>query len=499
MTFEFSCSSVPRNDSATVMGCGQVSIEPKNWKRLDGTMQRCRQCLSPMFPIESETEMKCPICEPSLQFSKNVFAIGEGNKRNDPIVCVFDLTLPRNTMHMLLNELCEALEENQTLIILTLSHNVLFASVSCGTLTFYSMKQIADVTNINHFAVTKSSLKDIVMPAFDSVYSLCPPEMPETVDVFLGLEMVLAAAGNQSVITLCFLVRPSTSLNVSQADTLGKRFAASHSVVHFCTSNDFRKYTAIARHCLGHVLSVSFMPKGILTHLIQQPRISQLEISAPRSIEFVKVIGCSGKMNLSTFVSRLELTDMSAGGFQFTYDSERSCEQKVNFVIFLVTNCHSFLYLYEFPVADSITNNSELMRRLEIKKFAKDILEFVWRGGALDVIWKKKFTTEMQSLLHGTCIDQIGRNMQRDVMQLYYLLDSFVYWPLSKRHVCSPDGYQLLFVPPTVFILADKTTLAKVDMAAIIPYLYECRIINDIHAFVLIAQQHGIEIRTQDQ
>ena len=495
MTLGFSCSGVPRNDVAMVVGCGQVRVEPANWSEWDGKLTRCGRCRSPLFPIEGEREVKCPVCEPNSAFSKSVFGFGEKREQKELFVLVFDLALPRNTLYLLLNELCGAIHDGQRVCLVALSNNVVFAAVSQGMLAFYSVSSYAEVGAIGEYAMSKESLKEVAIPAFDSIYSLYPPEMSSVVNPFLGLEMVLAAAGKRSCVVMCFLCRQAVALTVSDAEKLGEKFASSRSVVHFCVSDEFRKYTAVARHCFGRVISVSFLPQGILTRLVElSVSIVSLEISAPRSVEFVKVIGCTGKMNLSANLSRLELTNMVAGAFEFTYDSERCSEEKVNFVVLLETSHRSYLYLYQLPVLDAVTFSSDLVNRIQMKKYAKEILEYVWKGGNMEVILKKKFTKEVQSLVAGTSLVDLGRHLQRDVMQLYYFLNSFTDWPLSKRIIDSPQGYKLMFVPPTVFILADKDTISKVDLQHITPYLYECRVITDIHAFKLLAQQHGMEL-----
>ena len=495
MTLEFSCSGVPRSDVAMVVGCGQVRVEPANWREWDGKLARCGRCRSPLFPIEGERDVRCPVCEPDSVFAKSVFGFGELGERKELFVLVFDLALPRNTVYLLLNELCDAMRDGQRACIVALSNNVVFAAVSQGMLAFYSVSTCAEVGAIGEYAMSKESLKEIAIPAFDSIYSLYPPEMSSVVNPFLGLEMVLTAAGKRSCVVVCFLCRQSVALTVSDAEKLGEKFASARSVVHFCVSDEFRKYTAVARHCFGRVVSVSFLPQGILTRLVElSVAIGKLEISAPRSIEFVKVIGCTGKMNLSANVSRLELTNMVGGAFEFTYDSERCGEETVNFVVLLETSHRSYLYLYQFPVSDAVTLAGDLVNRIQMKKYAKEILEYVWKGGNMEVILKKKFTKEVQSLAAGTSLADLGRHIQRDVMQLYYFLHSFTDTPLSKRIIDSPQGYKLMFVPPTVFILADKDMISKVDMGQITPYLYECRVITDIHAFKLLAQQHGMEL-----
>jgi hypothetical protein len=86
------------------------------------------------------------------------------------------------------------------------------------------------------------------------------------------------------------------------------------------------------------VIAVSTFSEGTLGRLIHLSRsVARLTLSGPRAIDFVKTVGCDGKMWLTCTVSSLELTKMFGCAIRFSFDAGRVNGRQVNFIEKLVT------------------------------------------------------------------------------------------------------------------------------------------------------------------
>jgi hypothetical protein len=287
---------------------------------------------------------------------------------------------------------------------------------------------------------------------------------------------------------LLFVNRDPADITVGQAESLGSQIAESQSVIHIVATSGFRRFSAIAHHSFGLVVAASFIASGLIKKLIHLSiRIAYFQLLGPRAIEFQKVIGCNGKMRLSSVVSSLELTNLFGGAVHFTIDHSRCNFDRLNFVETSSTSTGTFLRLHSFSLSPTSQVDPLLTKRLALKAFAHEILRGVWTGGDFENLVKKKLTPTIRPFLAGTNLSEVGSKVDRDTLKLYYVLTSLGSWPIENSRI-SPSA---AFAIPSVFVFSEQGETPEIpETENGCGAVLEVRVVQDANAFQLLLEQN---------
>jgi hypothetical protein len=265
-------------------------------------------------------------------------------------------------------------------------------------------------------------------------------------------------------------------------------------VLHVLATEGFRKYSAVAQHTFGYLLSVSFLKAGVIKKLIQLSKsVLAIDLYAPRAVEYTKVIGGAGKMRLSFAFSKLELAAFSGGAVRFVVDSIQGDEKKpVHFVEVSKTSRGTFVTLHSLRNDGTTEFDNKITRCLILKAFASDVLKKVWNGKDLGDVLKKRMDGTIKNSISHTSLEKVGEKLQRDIVRLYFVLNSNGICDVDKRLVRIGKAW-VCYLAPFVFVYGEESEWEFPGNEV----LFEHRKVTDLDAFRLLLEQNGFELPSE--
>ncbi|OHT16773.1 hypothetical protein TRFO_41574 [Tritrichomonas foetus] len=449
MTLLFNSTKVLDNKS--LLGCVQINLEPESYLFFSQAIKKCPKCKCPLFPLKNEKDTDCPICHPDSDFSNGSYQFGPKSIPRNHFFFIFDIEMPQNKLIAYLTELYNSITDDDTISIVCMANNAIFASVKNGLLIFDIYDNPNFVEMLKQYVIEREWIQSVVIPSITSIYALRPAELNPVCDPFFGLRCSLKAASKRPVAFFLFFYRKICDLQVSDAEALGEAVSEAKSIVHIGGPPEFRRYSAVTRYSFGSVFGTADLPASIVRKIVFMSRPSdRTRFYAPRCVTFTKTTGCSGSVNTKEFITKLKLNSMVGGSIRF------QCEENKNhihtrFLESVRTRNGTFLTVHTLH-KNAANVNENITISLLLKGFASDVLRAAWDGEDFKRTIKEKLTDEIKQAITGTCLADIGNNLQIDVFRLYYVLLNFgkcnLLYHLKEMPDCS-----IIIAPPVLYVL----------------------------------------------
>ena len=465
MTLLFNTTKILENSS--LQGFIQFCSEPNSFEVNSSNIQKCKICKCPLFQLTDKNEYDCPICHPNSPFSEKTYKYPEKMKSRNHFFFIFDISMPPKSLYAYLQALYNSLYDENTISILCLANNAIFASVVNDLLVFDIYENMNNIKPLKYYTITRSQIQSVVLPSITSVYALTPEELKETADPFFALRCAIKAAEKTPVSYMLFFYRNVTHLQVSEAEDLGKLVSSSNSIVHFGGPPQFRRFTSVARFSFGAVFVTENMKSSVIAHLVSLSRINnRLRVYAPKSIRFTK------STRDGSFVSKDLLTVLKLGftiglSIRYEVDVENVKSSNIKLVESTRTENGTFMKIHTLYKENGEIDSS-VSDTIILKEFSSNVLRLIWDGEDFKKTIIEKISKEICEIIKGTCMDNIGNNMQIDILRLYYIRLLFGKCNLSSSYE-ETDDCKYIIAPPIIYVLKKKD---EFSMPEFDQYLY---------------------------
>ncbi|KAK8844937.1 hypothetical protein M9Y10_021110 [Tritrichomonas musculus] len=364
-------------DQKSVIGCIQTCNEPDDYENWPNLLKKCSNCDCPLFPLSTEGKntCDCPICHPKSEFSSKTYRIPltrensaeTGLAARNHFFFIFDIAMPPKILFNYIQALYESITESDTVSIICITNNVIFATVINGLLVFDVFDNQESVRSLKHYVIRKKDIIDVVLPSISSIYALTPAYLEPISNPFFGLQCILQAISskndsdynsffiNVKFSCMLFFYRSICNLQVSEAETLGESLQETGVIVHFGGPPEFRRFSAVAHYNFGCIFETtskstskifenlklnpnenginpndaifdtfndSDCQPSIIKHLVKLSRPNnKVKLIAPRSVTFIKTTGCAGSVNTKELSAMLDLNAMVGGSVKIQIES----------------------------------------------------------------------------------------------------------------------------------------------------------------------------------
>lgn len=465
MTLLFNRSQIGELNSK--IGCIQKSEEPEKYENVSSFLSVCQQCNCPLFPLADErsNQLDCPICHPNSDFSKKTFRFLQAQKKptiQNHFVFIFDIAMPPPILFTYINSLYNSIDDSDTISIVCVTNNVIFASVINGLLIFDVYEDGNSAKSLDHYIIKKNDISEVVLPSISSIYTLIPAELDFESNPFIAIQYVLQSLQTPSPNTgmvfsprisyLVFFYRSISRLQASDAESLGTSISESNGIVHFGGPPEFRRYSAISHFTFGSMFATTNHQTKLLESVLTddlnqvdlifntvkdsycQPSLiplfvklskshHQLNLYAPRSVTFLKTTGCSGKVVTKEKTAMLDLKSMNGGSIQIQVDPKQLGGNQLRLLEINIRNhlandkdeqSNNGYYLLTLHTLnkDSGEEDRKITETLILKAFAFDVLRNAWEGKDLSEAINTYLTPEIKEIICNTSLH--GLNFEEE-------------------------------------------------------------------------------------
>lgn len=493
MTLKFNSEFIPSNPNEDVFCCVQTSQEPKEFVNATFKKTHCRNCKSVLFPLNDDTKLECPICNPDADFSSKIFKLSQPAPERNIIIFAFDITIPHQTILFLLNDLYNNMKDNEKLSIVCITDKTIFVNVNNNLLEFDTYASPTEIQFPMQSYITKEQLREIVIPSISTVYALFPDELPDVCNYCNSIKAIIKISHKIPFTIYLFAQRPADRVSIESAQIISQAICDNQSILHIGAVSDFKRHIAIARLAFGSVFGIHALAGSIFAKLRENSQvISKFRIFAPRSVEFSKVTGSAGNLKMSSKLSKLKLSNFIGGSVSFHIEEKRN---KIRLLETSRTESGTFLALHTFQKTESFrdTIDVDLTNSIIMKFFASDVIRATMRGENFDKVLKQHLRS-VEAVLGGTSLSKIGSDEQNDLLKLYYVLQSYGPADIKVRGMKIGSSVALL-VPPTLFVYETAgMDISKVQADASWPL--ELRVLKSESEFEQICQNYGVDPKT---
>lgn len=452
MSLLFNRDSISKIKPAASFGCLQtqqmIHAIPKKNK-----FPRCKYCHSILFPLSNDT-FDCPLCHPDLTYSEKSYVIPTHSFIRQHFSFIFDIMTPQKSVATFLSDLYNSMMESDRATIIFYSDRITYLKVeSTGLLHFHTNLNPLHQENIMQYSISRQELADYVIPSFSSIYSLIPDDFSEKSNPYRIIEGVLSNLQQRPSIMILTCARPVKEITVDDSDKLGMMIAQSNSILHIAAADDFRRLSSIVHLSYGTVFSVSNVIPGNLAGLLNVSRSDDaIKIYGPSNLRIVKIIGGDGKGRASQAGMSLKIPRFVGGCIKMSVDTTKFVPEQKYFNIIESHKMSSgnILTLHKFSILSKDFNpipssNKNTEKSIIIKEFAERVLHTVWEGGDFNQAISRYKTPEIQSLIAETVLENVGNDLQHDILRLYHVMLTYGFLEIKPLLTKS-----LNFFPPII-------------------------------------------------
>lgn len=453
MTLLFNTNILPPAPSDDLLGCIQMKLQPENPVIVQEMIEKCRNCHSPLFPLDTnELKKDCPICHPRINYSSKSFRFSGTSVPRNHYFLEFDTSIPPEVLYQILNELKDSTNEESTFSVICTTDKLIIGSVSDNTFLVDVYSDVSQVQPSSNYFISKKDFVDVAIPSIFTVFALTPDEPPKMINPFLAIRAASKIARKRPFTMLMFVSQPVAGITIQEAEEIGELLISARSIVHIGAKSDFKRLTAAVRSVFGTVFKIDYFTKGIIQNLLERSKsLDKLDLICPLQFEFKKVTGCTGKVRMSTSASKLKLQNMVGGTIRFQLKDPIS--GPIKFIERVRTAEGNFLSVHSFDIGN-VVKNEEINRMLVLKAFASDVLREVWLGSSYHNILKTFQVGQITELLSSTSLKRIGK-IEFDILPLYFLLCSFGLPDIDIKYN-EENETKTIIAPPFIYISSEK-------------------------------------------
>ena len=493
MTLSFDTTEIKLQSRC--FGCLQTLTDPSSFVFLNQKLPKCKKCNSYMFPVNGNKKIECPFCTPNSDFGSDTYKVPTKSKqKRNNFIFIFDILLPFPILTGILNEIYDVLDTIDIITIVFVTNNLIYLSVSDEILYFHVVNNEKEIKNLKNIFLKKSDLINFVIPSIPSLYALLPSDIDMVCNPFDVLIFTLELIKSPSI-TMLFLERKISDLNVSKANDIGEMFCRYHSVLHVGSKCDFKKLTAITNQSMGTVFSMECF-YGIIHKLYDISKIIySFHMYIPTSVEFVKVSGCRGKIHKTTYHSALVLQNFVGGAIQMKYNNDN--EPAILRIIEIIkTQNGKFITIHTLNNSKPIKIDKEIHDTIALKFFASDITRNVWKGIPMERIMKNKINIQIQEIIKNSSLTNIMQDEQIDILRLYYILLNNGIKNIENK-IQKINNEWLLIVPPLVYVFSESgnSDLTAYDIFKETTFPFSFYMINKMEEFEAKLKEYQINFK----
>lgn len=458
--------------------------------------KHCRNCHCLLFPLTDGQRLDCPICHPEASFANNTYKFSRLAESRKLIIFVFDITIPLNSLLLLLNDLYNNITDNETISLICVSDRIVFITVVDGLVVLETYTHHSEIATTIRHSFSRQTLKNVVLPSISSVLALKPDTFANVYDYYEIFKIACKISNSVPFTLFLFSNRHCAPINADDAQFISEMVKENNSIAHIGCINEFKRFTAAARCTFGKVFSVSMIPAGGYFSKLTEKNLDKFRLFAPSSFEYTKVTNSSGNLRMSEVLSKLKLRAFSGGSVRMSFNPTRTSFKTLRILEESRTNNGTFLSLYTFNVAENLQKfkesaNQDILNTLILKGFASDVLRGAWNGDKFDQVLPK-FLPAVKDMLNATTLHNMGTSEQIDIIRLYYVLGKYGITDISARLVKLNGGYALV-VPPTLYILTENDNVDYSELYSSFEWPIEIKLIQNKSAFQFTVEKFGIK------
>lgn len=501
MTISFNSALLPHPETEDVFGLVHTSYSPLQSLKYEHEVDHCKTCDCILFPTK-DNKIACPICSPEADFCDGSFKVGEGNERKTFYVFIFDMFYSIEQAQALLHNFAESMQENDSAIIIGLSQglHILYSDNEVPQFVCFSEK---DFTPSITFESKKAVIESVLIPSLPALYNVFPVDPQLKIDVTFPLRVAMLQSDRRLFSVLFLIKREVEKLTAEKAAFLSRKIATEGGIVNFGAPEGFRRLSAISRLNFGCVFGISEFVPSFVSLLFAQSRTSSFKMIAPRFIEISKVTGCDGNLNMTSYVTKANLTSVKGFSVRMSIDYSRieQTHERIVRIVEITKNIFGkFVTLHTFKWSESSdyyvqAMEPKLTRNLILKAFASDVLREAWQGGDLAQIIRKHVNDMNKSAVNTCCSSDIGSKSDRDCLKLYFILHCMCSDMINEISATN-DGY-IFITPPVVFIYSATNDFTAFLSRIQSEWPFEIRVFNDLSAFRILIEKHNCQLPNQ--
>ncbi|OHS95054.1 hypothetical protein TRFO_38770 [Tritrichomonas foetus] len=579
MTILFNSRILPPNPKMT-FGFVQSRYSPQTVSDFDETLPKCTKCKTKQFPLKNG-KFACPICSPESDFVEGSLKIGEGFETRSLFYFAFDINFSIDKIQMLLKSLSDSMSENDVAVILSLSPKITILSLD-NTIPFFTvLDKINDFTLNDSYELTKDEINNFIIPSLFALYSMYSEfifkhdhnfnekninnidnidntnksnntnlnskeklEHRNYVDIIPLIQILIRQSEKRPFATFCFLNSPVAPLTVEKAAAASRTITSNGGIIHFGASESFKRLTAISRLNFGCVFGISenlSICSLTIQKLINLSRPSSIKLISPRFVEVEKVTGSEGSMNMTAYITKMNLKSIRGCSARLTIDQTRigKSHEKIVKMIEITDNIHGrFISLHNFTFPQNYEekekeeqqqqqqqenpiekgkgkgkeNKNEIQKRMEnifiqysnqeitnniiLKGFASDILRSAWAGEEWNQLIEKHVNNNgfLKEILSSYCTLELGLKPDQDALRLFYILES-LHNDNTNRLIHLENGRYILVSPPIAYIYSNETfSIDIINRKILSEWPFELRFFTDLTIFKCFVEKFGCKL-----
>lgn len=357
MTIIFNSNKLPHRNTKTPFGFVQARYEPLSVSDYDDPIPKCSNCKTKQFPLKTGG-FSCPICSPDSDFIEGSLRIRKGSKKKLLYFFAFDVQFSIDKTRCLLNQLCDAMNDDDTAVIICLSTPYTIVSVK-NSVSFYTV--IDDVYNFvanDEYELTKKQIQNYVLPSLISLYSVqaMSSAQKSPIDVIPVVQILIHQSKKNPFAAFCFINSPISPITAEKAAASSRIIASNNGIIHFGVNESFKKLTAIARMSMGLVFGISQILPSTIQRLINLSQPAKMKVIMPRFIEVTKVTSSDGSMNMTAYTTKIILTSLKGCSARMNVDFTRVDDNHISSAKFIEITENSygrFISLHSFGWSES--------------------------------------------------------------------------------------------------------------------------------------------------
>jgi hypothetical protein len=427
-----------------------------------------------------------------LEFRSEAFRIDSGLDNRSLFFFIVDFAFSFEKVQQLLSSFVSELDENDSVVVMAVSGPTLAVMYSENGVPFFSiLDSAASFEPTDLYEVNKEELSRDVLPSLSTLYELISSRHPQPVDIIRPIQIAVRQAEKEKFAVFFFLGSETCPVTVEMAAAAGKSVAAKGGVVHFGSTGQFKRLSAVCHASLGFVYGIAELVPSLIRRLMDGSKSLAITLVCPRVVEIEKVTGADGRLRVSGSLLKVKLKNVRGCSGRFQVDI--GDRKVVTFMEIAKGVDGKFVSLHRFPVAESNEQFLEKLdetvtRNLVLKGFASDLLRGVWAGGD----WKKALDKLVaKKTFRRTCLSDVGERDDRDAMRLYYVLECFCS-DLINRTI-KVEECPVFLAPPIAYVYSEQANvdLKRVEEAVGGEWPFEIRVFGDMDSFRAVVEKYG--------